>query len=137
MNKIFLRIVTNYGRNFSTVPSSVKKPSSNNRTAQLKQMLLSPKLEFIMEAHSALSAKIVEETGFKVSRIIFQIFSVSHIKCTKSSKRQPKKNLKHLQIFFFLLLLFSSKDLYLFFFYYYYARMLNMFMCSIYLRQNT
>jgi 2-methylisocitrate lyase-like PEP mutase family enzyme len=30
-------------------------------------MLLSPKLEFIMEAHSALSAKIVEETGFKVS----------------------------------------------------------------------
>jgi hypothetical protein len=27
--------------------------------------------------------------------------------------------------------------LYLFFFYYYYARMLNMFMCSIYLRQNT
>ncbi len=91
MNKVLLRIVTNYGRNFSTVPSSVKKPSSNNRTAQLKQMLLSPKLEFIMEAHSALSAKIVEETGFKVSRIIFQIFSVSHIKCTKSSKRQPKK----------------------------------------------
>ncbi len=73
MNKIFLRIVNNYGRNFSTVPSSVKKFNSNNRNAQLKQMLLSPKLEFIMEAHSALSAKIVEEAGFKVSRIIFQL----------------------------------------------------------------
>jgi hypothetical protein len=71
MNKIFLRIVTNYGRNFSTVTSSVKKFNSNNRNAQLKQMLLSPKLEFIMEAHSALSAKIVEEAGFKVSVELF------------------------------------------------------------------
>jgi hypothetical protein len=66
LNKSFLRILTNYGRNFSTLPSAAKKPTSDNRTAQLKQMLLSPKLEFIMEAHSALSAKIVEETGFKV-----------------------------------------------------------------------
>eukprot|EP01104_Vermistella_antarctica_P007825 TRINITY_DN1934_c2_g2_i1.p1 TRINITY_DN1934_c2_g2~~TRINITY_DN1934_c2_g2_i1.p1 ORF type:complete len:362 (+),score=98.14 TRINITY_DN1934_c2_g2_i1:94-1086(+) len=31
----------------------------------LRDMLTSPKLEFIMEAHSGLSAKIVEETGFK------------------------------------------------------------------------
>jgi H+/gluconate symporter-like permease len=67
MNKVFLRIVTNYGRNFSSLPAAAKKPSSDNRSAQLKQMLLSPQLEFIMEAHSALSAKIVEETGFKVS----------------------------------------------------------------------
>ncbi len=63
--------MTNYGRNFSTVTSSVKKFNSNNRNAQLKQMLLSPKLEFIMEAHSALSAKIVEEAGFKVSVELF------------------------------------------------------------------
>jgi hypothetical protein len=66
LNKGFLRILTIYGRNFSTVPSTAKKPTSDNRTTQLKQMLLSSKLEFIMEAHSALSAKIVEEAGFKV-----------------------------------------------------------------------
>lgn len=65
--KVLLRIAANYGRNFSTLPAAVHKTTSNNRCAQLKQMLLSPKLEFIMEAHSALSAKIVEETGFKVS----------------------------------------------------------------------
>jgi hypothetical protein len=68
LNKILWRIVNNYGRNFSTAPSAIQKMSSDNRSAQLKQMLLSPQLEFIMEAHSALSAKIVEETGFKVSQ---------------------------------------------------------------------
>jgi phosphoenolpyruvate phosphomutase len=36
-----------------------------NKTTQLKQMLHSDRLEFIMEAHNGLSAKIVEETGFK------------------------------------------------------------------------
>lgn len=35
------------------------------KTAQLKQMIHSPKLEFLMEAHNDLSAKIVEEAGFK------------------------------------------------------------------------
>lgn len=35
------------------------------KTTQFKQMLLSHETEFIMEAHSGLSAKIVEETGFK------------------------------------------------------------------------
>lgn len=34
------------------------------KTTQLKQLLLSPQLEFLMEAHNGLSAKIVEETGF-------------------------------------------------------------------------
>jgi len=34
------------------------------RTTRLKNMLQSPQLEFIMEAHSGLSAKIVEEAGF-------------------------------------------------------------------------
>lgn len=67
LKKVVLRLVANYGRNFSTVPSTLPKRNSNNRCIQLKQMLLSPQLEFIMEAHSALSAKIVEETGFKVS----------------------------------------------------------------------
>lgn len=35
------------------------------KTTQLKQMLQSERLEFIMEAHNGLSAKIVEEAGFK------------------------------------------------------------------------
>ena len=35
------------------------------KTTQFKNMLLSSELEFIMEAHNGLSAKIVEETGFK------------------------------------------------------------------------
>ncbi len=35
------------------------------KTTQLKQMLQSDELEFIMEAHNGLSARIVEETGFK------------------------------------------------------------------------
>ena len=35
------------------------------KTTQFKNMLLSNQLEFIMEAHNGLSAKIVEETGFK------------------------------------------------------------------------
>ncbi len=35
------------------------------KTKQFKNMLLSNELEFIMEAHNGLSAKIVEETGFK------------------------------------------------------------------------
>lgn len=36
-----------------------------SKAAQLKSMLTSPDLEFIMEAHNGMSAKIVEETGFK------------------------------------------------------------------------
>jgi len=35
------------------------------KTTQLKQLLRSDGLEFIMEAHNGLSAKIVEEAGFK------------------------------------------------------------------------
>ena len=35
------------------------------KTTQLKNMLQSPELEFLMEAHNGLSAKIVEEAGFK------------------------------------------------------------------------
>jgi phosphoenolpyruvate phosphomutase len=36
-----------------------------NKTTQLKNLIQSGNLEFIMEAHNGLSAKIVEETGFK------------------------------------------------------------------------
>jgi phosphoenolpyruvate phosphomutase len=35
------------------------------KTTQLKQLLQSDRLEFILEAHDGLSAKIVEEAGFK------------------------------------------------------------------------
>lgn len=35
-----------------------------NKTTKLRNMILSPKLEFIMEAHNGISAKIVEECGF-------------------------------------------------------------------------
>jgi phosphoenolpyruvate phosphomutase len=35
------------------------------KTTQFKNMLQSPNLEFILEAHNGLSAKIVEEAGFK------------------------------------------------------------------------
>jgi phosphoenolpyruvate phosphomutase len=36
-----------------------------DRTSQFKKLLLSPQLEFICEAHNGLSAKIVEEAGFR------------------------------------------------------------------------
>ncbi len=35
------------------------------KTTQLRQLLNGPQLEFIMEAHNGISAKIVEEAGFK------------------------------------------------------------------------
>ncbi len=37
----------------------------DNKCQQFKKMLMSEKLEFILEAHNGLSAKIVEESGFK------------------------------------------------------------------------
>ena len=36
-----------------------------DKSSQFKKLLLSPQLEFICEAHNGLSAKIVEEAGFK------------------------------------------------------------------------
>ena len=44
-------------RSFSSAPI--------RRTTQLKQMFQSNELEYLMEAHNGLSAKIVEEVGFK------------------------------------------------------------------------
>lgn len=54
-------------RTLSVIPSYLNFSSSTDKrkTTQLKEMLNSPKLEYIMEAHNGLSAKIVEEAGFK------------------------------------------------------------------------
>jgi len=38
--------------------------NAKTKTAQFKELLLSPRVEFIAEAHNGLSAKIVEEAGF-------------------------------------------------------------------------
>ncbi|KXJ28999.1 phosphoenolpyruvate phosphomutase [Exaiptasia diaphana] len=53
------RSVTSNVRMLSSQSSSIAK------TTQLKSMLESPDLEFIMEAHNGLCAKIVQEAGFK------------------------------------------------------------------------
>jgi len=47
--------------------SELRQPpvTGPSRSAQLRQMLLSPELEFLMEAHNGLSARIVREAGFK------------------------------------------------------------------------
>jgi phosphoenolpyruvate phosphomutase len=39
--------------------------TAQSRSARLRQMLLSEQLEFIMEAHNGISARIVREAGFK------------------------------------------------------------------------
>lgn len=54
-------------KTLSVIPSYLNFSSSTDKrkTTQLKEMLNSPKLEYIMEAHNGLSAKIVEEAGFK------------------------------------------------------------------------
>jgi phosphoenolpyruvate phosphomutase len=41
------------------------KTIAQTRSAQLRHMLHSPELEFLMEAHNGLSARIVREAGFK------------------------------------------------------------------------
>jgi len=37
----------------------------NSKAAQLKKLINSQRLEFLMEAHNGISAKIVEESGFQ------------------------------------------------------------------------
>ncbi len=44
--------------------SAAAKSVMPTRSAQLRQMLQSPRLEFLMEAHNGLSARIVREAGF-------------------------------------------------------------------------
>lgn len=48
-----------------TMANEGKKEAQMSKTKQLRQLINSEKLEFIMEAHNGLSAKIVEEAGFK------------------------------------------------------------------------
>lgn len=44
----------------------VNRTTGQRKTEQLRDMIRSSELEFIMEAHNGLSAKIVQEAGFKV-----------------------------------------------------------------------
>ena len=39
-------------------------PNGVSKAAQLRAALVSPELEFLMEAHDGISSKIVEEAGF-------------------------------------------------------------------------
>ena len=43
----------------------MSEPSTPSKTRQFKALLQSEQLEFLCEAHNGLSAKIVEEAGFK------------------------------------------------------------------------
>ena len=47
--------------NLNIVPAAPTATPAASKTASFRQMLASPELEFIMEAHDGLSAKIVEE----------------------------------------------------------------------------
>lgn len=54
-------MTTNIHRSLPTASSYPKM----SKCAQLRQMLESPQMEFLMEAHNGISARIVEEAGFK------------------------------------------------------------------------
>lgn len=49
----------------ASVATRAMSTTTVKKTTQLKNMLKSKQLEFLMEAHNGLSAKIVEEAGFK------------------------------------------------------------------------
>src|ERR1700737_572384 len=44
---------------------ALRRTAAPSRTAKLRAMLHSPELEFLMEAHNGLSARIVKEAGYK------------------------------------------------------------------------
>ena len=48
-----------------STPLSAPSSEPATKAARLRALLVSPKLEFLMEAHNGLSAKIVEESGFE------------------------------------------------------------------------
>ena len=48
----------------ATAPATGKETAGISRSAKLRQMLLSERLEFLLEAHNGLSARIVREAGF-------------------------------------------------------------------------
>ncbi|BAZ38248.1 putative methylisocitrate lyase [Calothrix sp. NIES-4101] len=49
----------------SSTPNKSTKTLKSKKSTQLKKLLQSPELQFIMEAHNGVSARIVEEAGFK------------------------------------------------------------------------
>jgi phosphoenolpyruvate phosphomutase len=55
----------NAAENPTASTSAAPSPPVLNRFQALRQLLVSPDLTFLMEAHNGLSAKIVEETGFQ------------------------------------------------------------------------
>jgi phosphoenolpyruvate phosphomutase len=60
-----LRSNLNAAKNPTASTSAAPSSPVLNRFQALRQLLLSPDLSFLMEAHNGLSAKIVEETGFQ------------------------------------------------------------------------
>jgi phosphoenolpyruvate phosphomutase len=46
-------------------PNHVTQPASPSKAKQLRALLESPELEFILEAHNGISARIVEQAGFR------------------------------------------------------------------------
>ena len=59
------------------------------KTTQFKQLLQSDRLEFLLEAHNGISARIGEEAGFKGDSTCPNIFSEVQRYC-ESSKRKDK-----------------------------------------------
>jgi phosphoenolpyruvate phosphomutase len=49
----------------NVIPLTAHAVPARSKAERFRALLASPQLEFIMEAHNGLSAKIVEETGFK------------------------------------------------------------------------
>src|SRR5947207_3032702 len=45
-------------------PFTRTQPPPGRKTTRLRQIVRSPELEFLLEAHSGLAAKVVEEAGF-------------------------------------------------------------------------
>lgn len=59
------RMIANNSRLAPSLASRAMSTTALRKTTQLKNMFQSNELEFLMEAHNGLSAKIVEEAGFK------------------------------------------------------------------------
>ena len=48
----------------ASIDHTADQDTAGTRSAKLRRMLLSPRLEFLMEAHNGLSARVVREAGF-------------------------------------------------------------------------
>ena len=58
-------VISTRGNSSSALDRQSKPAARPSRSAQLRRMLQSAELEFLMEAHNGLSARIVREAGFK------------------------------------------------------------------------